>query len=294
MLPLTVYGVLLVAIGLLLAIFSKLLFQRYLQSLSPEDFADIYLKNRDGSYEVIPFFSGLLLSLWGVFLLFFSKGHGLLMKTASLAKRLCGFLPPAKLIGAAFLFCLPWIDVQCIYRYGDGYPGRDTVLRQSGLQLATGGYENKVPQSPFRPGDPQEKPLAQEPAPAWLVAGYGAAILLGIVAGLTLRAAGLRLAALVICSAAALGLLAAQARSGFPITAALVEQNERFRADPQFTKPDSFVKGAPELILQETWWYYGAFVLPAAAVLAAVLDWWINRSKDSSTGSGLSEVEVYK
>jgi hypothetical protein len=272
--------------GVLLGVYYQSVFQRCFNSLPVKWRVDIITKRWHDACEQIPLFCGLVGCLVGVFLLFFSNQSGLLMRAAPLAKRLCGFLPSAKLIAAGFLFFLPWIDIQCQYRASDGSTGQEVVARQSGMQVASGSYEDKSPQNPFRPPGAREQLLATGPEPAPLVTSYGLALALGILAGLTVRGRWSRLAAFGACSLAAVCLLLVQAQKGFPISGPLAEENLKLRADPQFRKEGSLVQGPPELIAHMTLWYYGAWILPVAACLAAGVDWCVNRKEVPREDSG--------
>jgi hypothetical protein len=268
-----------VIVGLLFAVFYKSIFQAYIDSLSPESSLNILMNHRD-AYELTPFFCGVLLTLLGVFPLFFGKRHGLLMRDCQLINRFCAFAPPAKLIGAAFLFFLPFLDVQCQYKMQAARnPERTVIIRQSGMQIATGHYEDRVPMLPSDYANTKEGALAKAPAHAPLVAVYGAAIALGVLAGLTLRPGWMRLVLLGVCCVGALCLLLVQTQNGFPLASSVAAENKALHADPQFAKKDSLLEGPPELMLQQTYWYYGALILPAAALFAAGLDWFVNRER---------------
>lgn len=62
------------------------------------------------------------------------------MSNRSWLRRCWHWLSPTTLLGAAVLFCLPWIDVRCDSTiHGSEKTGSERVLTQSGLQAALGG-----------------------------------------------------------------------------------------------------------------------------------------------------------
>jgi hypothetical protein len=271
----------LVVVGILIAMCYRPIYEAIVHAFPVDQRIEILKSDRYGTYEVIPFFFGLLLLLVGTFLALFGKKHGLVMGAGGWAKRLCGFLPPAKLIVALCMFFLPWIDVQCRYKMRNGDSGNTVILRQSGLQIATGGYEDKGATNPFvEPGKKQEA-LTKRPDAAPLVALYGVAIAFGAAAGLTVRSRWIRFATLATCSLAACCLLLLQSQRGFPLAASVAIENGHLQANPMYLKPDSLTVGPPELTVQLTWWYYAALIFPAAAALTAVIDFAANRVRSA-------------
>ncbi len=267
----------LLILGVFLVVFSCSIVALYVDALPTRPQMEFRMRKLSEHNEYGIACCGLAVLLAGTFLLFFGRSNGLLLKATPIANRVCAFLPAAKLICVAFLFCLPWVDIRCQCKMRDGSKTDEIIIRQSGFQLATGRYEDRSPKNPFDISNPNQKALAKEPGPALLMALYGIVITLGAIASLTVRRPSVRLGALLVSSVTAVCLITAQGEIGFPIEAALVDENSRFAADPQFAKPESLVQGPPTLVLQKTWWYYTAFLLTAAAAFASVLDWSVNR-----------------
>jgi formylglycine-generating enzyme required for sulfatase activity len=186
---------------------------------------------------------------------------------------------PTKLAGAAILFCLPWTAIQCNYTLDNGTKHRDVVITQSGLQAAYGGWTASMPldvYSHLAPPDPK-RPSQNEPrAPLMIV--YGAAIALGIAAGLLLRLGRLRRVAVGAAAIAAVAVLFLQARAGFPIADSIVAKAnaaEVQRYDDQ--ENGSLTRGPSVFVLQYTVWFYWSFAPPLAALAVVVAEGFFRR-----------------
>jgi hypothetical protein len=281
----------LLAVGLSLALFHKPIgFYFYLAWL----YFEINFEITDNVepveyYEAVAHLSGLFLTLAGTFLLGFGKRHGLLMRAKPLLNRLCAFLPPAKLIGAAFLFCLPWVEIHCQQKDGDG-PWGPIVVTQTGLQAALGTCDDDNLRNPFREaeremsGYPKEPVFKYPPEPIPLLALFCVLIVWGIGAGLVLRPGSTRTLVLLPVTAAAFMVLMVQMQSDFPIADSIAAENLAMQRDPRkWWWPGSPYEGPPVFVLRYTCWYYGTAVLSACAVLAVVADWLMNRKGAGQT-----------
>jgi formylglycine-generating enzyme required for sulfatase activity len=181
---------------------------------------------------------------------------------------------PTKLAGAAILFCLPWTAIQCHYTLDNGTKHRDVVITQSGLQAAYGGWTASTPLEGYRhlrPPDPNQANQNEPRAPLMIV--YGAAIVLGIVAGLLLRLGRFRRVVVGAAAMAAVGVLFLQARAGFPIADSIVAKAnaaEVQRYDDQ--ENDSLTRGPSVFVVHYTVWYYWSFALPLAALAIVVAE----------------------
>jgi hypothetical protein len=161
----------------------------------------------------------------------------------------------------------------------------DVAVTQSGLQTAFGDYTDKMEELGTGLGYQKgsNKSLASPPRPAFYVAAYGAMIVLGIAAGVLLKACRLRATVLAVSSITALLLLLAQSYIGFPIADLVPAENVRWQQFYEREKDKALTRGPPVLILSFTWWYYGAFVAPATAAVTAVLECLIRRPRTDNS-----------
>jgi hypothetical protein len=169
---------------------------------------------------------------------------------------------PAALLLALVLFPFPWIEVRCDRPIDNN--GNHTLVEQSGLQAAYGGYtENPTfrTERERRPAQNADESLPGAP----LMVLYGLCITGGLLCGIAVHRRILRLAGLVGSSAAALALLYLQAHRGFPLEQAVTSPSVRDVTTEVLLRSVLGKSGLVEVR------YAGWFWLTVAAVVTSLL-----------------------
>jgi hypothetical protein len=177
---------------------------------------------------------------------------------------------PAGLLLALVLFPLPWIEVRCD-RPIDNSVNR-TLVEQSGLQAAYGGYTESPTFRTERARRPAQNAPAEESLPgAPLMVLYGLCLTGGLLCGITVRRRLLRLAGLVGSSALALVLLYLQAHRGFPLEQAVTSPSIRDATAEALLRSVVGQSGLVEV--RYTVWFWLTVAAVAASLLAALVEW---------------------
>lgn len=158
------------------------------------------------------------------------------------------FLSPIQLVFCLILFFLPWIEVQCVPSPAALGPapgmkadpnmnmkldmppmGPQSLLTQSGLQIATGGYSIS---NPLLEGEMKGKPKAggkddDGPPAAPLLFLFPLAALAGVVVGFLPLGGPVRAVVIVLCCLVAGGTIGAQAAIGFPVKQSFEEDKAK-------------------------------------------------------------------
>ncbi len=143
------------------------------------------------------------------------------------------------LLTALVCFTLPWFQVSC-----HGPDGTEVIISQSGFEAAIGETTTLV-NGQFAEANPQAPEQFREPPKAaWLLAVFGSAILLAILASLLIKSGNARWLTATLFSGLAAGTLIVQIAMGFPL-----------------------LKDAPDDSTEFTLWFWLAV---AASILAPV------------------------
>ncbi len=143
------------------------------------------------------------------------------------------FPAPTTLIGAAILFNLPWLQVQC-----NGPAGKNVLYTQTGLQTATGGMSQgegidqmKQQMGAFAgmagKGGAADKEFDKETKAAPMMIGFAVLLAGGIILGFALPLTGARRALVAVCAAGAIALLVGQMAVGFPVAKDIEQEKEK-------------------------------------------------------------------
>jgi hypothetical protein len=191
------------------------------------------------------------------------------------------FVSPASLLLALVLFPLPWIDVRCDRPLGER--GSRTLVQQSGLQAAYGGYtEAPIPhttQTDRERIEARVRAIRGELILSWspLMVAYPLVLLGGIVLGVRARRHQSRTAALVACCVAAGLLLWVEASWGFPLERAVRSVDVKGRVPGA----DVFVALSTSGLVEVgyTKWFWLSAVAVGGALAAAGAEWWLTRAQ---------------
>ena len=190
---------------------------------------------------------------------------------------------PAGLFLALLLFLLPWIEVRCDRPIANS--GSRTLVEQSGLQAAYGGYwENPVFQTARKE---RESRLGKTPATAdqttmsWapLMVLYPILLLAGILCGFIVQNSFLRSVGLMACSASSLVLLYLQAHRGFPLEQAVNNPLARDATAEEMVR--SALETSKLVEMRHTGWFWLTVAAVLASLSAACVEWYVTTGRST-------------
>ena len=198
------------------------------------------------------------------------------------------FLSPSFLVFAMILFPLPWVDIRC--SPNGGLAGGKSIVTQSGLEAAYGGYTQNPEMAAAAASEPANDSNLSGTIygatiyPSPLMCLYPVAALLGIGFALAVRAPAARRVLVGLCALGAFGLLAAQSVGGFPIVGSLLRGIKQV-ADKEAASGNGkdAIRVAPLIAagfdIAYTPWLWLSFVADLAAVAAVGAEWAARRGE---------------
>jgi hypothetical protein len=182
---------------------------------------------------------------------------------------------PAALLFALVLFPLLWVEIRC----DRPIEGTRTLVEQSGLQAAYGGYSQKPPLERARTELARQQSQTQADQDRELMSAapllflYIGLVVTSLVLWFKTERALLRPAGLTACSGAALFVLILQLQRGFPLERAM--NAPAIRA--MITQPTVFgILGATGLAESHyTVWFWLTIAMVVTSLIAALIDCWL-------------------